>query len=116
MDKIPKPGISYSSALNSSVAPPLVQKSLQTPQLQTITIRNTSASPAIVNPAVDNDTITIKKSDWLAISSSYLLPFLNLAADNDLYNSDHFPLIITDNRHNPTNSYRSPKYVLNAGN
>ncbi|GBN35916.1 hypothetical protein AVEN_131896-1 [Araneus ventricosus] len=40
----------------------------------------------------------------------------NLTVDNDLYNSDHIPLIITDNRHNPTNSYRPPKYVLNAAN
>ncbi|GBN64791.1 putative RNA-directed DNA polymerase from transposon X-element, partial [Araneus ventricosus] len=52
----------------------------------------------------------------LAICSPFLLPFFNLTVDNDLYNSDHFPLIITDNRHNPTNSYRPPKYVLNAAN
>ncbi|GBO08910.1 putative RNA-directed DNA polymerase from transposon X-element, partial [Araneus ventricosus] len=52
----------------------------------------------------------------LAISSPSLLPFLNLTVDNDLYNSDHFPLIVTDNRHNPANSYRPPKYILNAAN
>ncbi|GBM29936.1 RNA-directed DNA polymerase from mobile element jockey, partial [Araneus ventricosus] len=52
----------------------------------------------------------------LAICSPFLLPFFSLTVDNDLYNSDHFPLIITDNRHNPTNSYRPPKYVLNAAN
>ncbi|GBL91753.1 putative RNA-directed DNA polymerase from transposon X-element [Araneus ventricosus] len=52
----------------------------------------------------------------LAISSPSLLPFLNLTIDNDLYNSDHFPLIVTDNRHNPSNSYRPPKYILNAAN
>ncbi|GBN74711.1 putative RNA-directed DNA polymerase from transposon X-element [Araneus ventricosus] len=52
----------------------------------------------------------------LAISSPSRLPFLNLTIDNDLYNSDHFPLIVTDNRHNPSNSYRPPKYILNAAN
>ncbi|GBN69622.1 putative RNA-directed DNA polymerase from transposon X-element, partial [Araneus ventricosus] len=52
----------------------------------------------------------------LTICSPSLLPFLNLTVDNDLYNSDHFPLIVTDNRHNPNNSYRPPKYVLNAAN
>ncbi|GBN27818.1 RNA-directed DNA polymerase from mobile element jockey [Araneus ventricosus] len=52
----------------------------------------------------------------LAICSPFLLPFFSLTVDNDLYNSDHFPLIIMDNRHNPTNSYRPPKYVLNAAN
>ncbi|GBO41245.1 RNA-directed DNA polymerase from mobile element jockey, partial [Araneus ventricosus] len=52
----------------------------------------------------------------LAICSPSLLPFLNLTVDNDLYNSDHFPLIVTDNRHNPNNSYRPPKYILNAAN
>ncbi|GBN43114.1 hypothetical protein AVEN_100032-1 [Araneus ventricosus] len=52
----------------------------------------------------------------LAICSPFLLPFLSLTVDNDLYNSDHFPLIITDNRRNPTNSYRPPKYILNAAN
>ncbi|GBO10302.1 putative RNA-directed DNA polymerase from transposon BS [Araneus ventricosus] len=52
----------------------------------------------------------------LAICSPFLLPFLSLTVDNDLYNSDHFPLIITDNRRNPANSYRPPKYILNAAN
>ncbi|GBN98558.1 RNA-directed DNA polymerase from mobile element jockey [Araneus ventricosus] len=52
----------------------------------------------------------------LPICSPFLLPFFSLTVDNDLYNSDHFPLIITDNRHYPTNSYRPPKYVLNAAN
>ncbi|GBN76997.1 hypothetical protein AVEN_19540-1 [Araneus ventricosus] len=52
----------------------------------------------------------------LAISSQSLLPFLNLTVDNDLYNSDHFPLIVTDNRHSPANSYRPPKYILNVAN
>ncbi|GBM36072.1 hypothetical protein AVEN_221236-1 [Araneus ventricosus] len=52
----------------------------------------------------------------LAICSPSLLPFLNLTVDNDIYNSDHFPLIVTDNRQNPNNSYRPPKYILNAAN
>ncbi|GBM04979.1 putative RNA-directed DNA polymerase from transposon X-element [Araneus ventricosus] len=34
--------------------------------------------------------------------------------DDYLHNSDHFPLIITDNRHNSANHYYSPKYVYNA--
>ncbi|GBO17314.1 hypothetical protein AVEN_159168-1, partial [Araneus ventricosus] len=50
----------------------------------------------------------------LAICSPSLLPFYSLTVDNDLYNSDHFPLILTDNRNNPINSFRPPKYVLNA--
>ncbi|GBM99468.1 putative RNA-directed DNA polymerase from transposon X-element, partial [Araneus ventricosus] len=33
---------------------------------------------------------------------------------DNLHNSDHFPLIITDNRHNSANHYYSPKYVYNA--
>ncbi|GBM65938.1 hypothetical protein AVEN_152155-1 [Araneus ventricosus] len=37
-------------------------------------------------------------SDGLAISSPSLLPFLNLTVDNDLYNSDHFPLNFKDNK------------------
>ncbi|GBN11318.1 hypothetical protein AVEN_78560-1 [Araneus ventricosus] len=67
MDRIPKPGISYSSALNSSATPPSVQNCLQIPQLQPTAIRNASASPTIINPTSDNETITIKKSDWLAL-------------------------------------------------
>ncbi|GBO08911.1 hypothetical protein AVEN_146545-1 [Araneus ventricosus] len=64
MDRTPKPGISYSSALNSSATPPLIPK---TPQIQTTAVINRSASHAIVNATVDNDTVTIKKSDWLAL-------------------------------------------------
>ncbi|GBN76468.1 hypothetical protein AVEN_105044-1 [Araneus ventricosus] len=67
LDRTPKPGISYSSALNSSATPPQVQNSLQIPHLQPTAIRNTSASPTIINPTSDNETITIKKSDWLAL-------------------------------------------------
>ncbi|GBM66008.1 hypothetical protein AVEN_152208-1 [Araneus ventricosus] len=66
IDRTPIPGLSYSKAL-SSTAKPLVQNSLKTPQIQPTVVNNTSASPAIVNPATDNDTITIKKSDWLAL-------------------------------------------------
>ncbi|GBN48860.1 hypothetical protein AVEN_178311-1 [Araneus ventricosus] len=67
MDRTPKPGISYSSALSSSATPPLVQNSLQIPQLQPTAIRNTSASPTILNPTSENETVTVKKSDWLAL-------------------------------------------------
>ncbi|GBM75844.1 hypothetical protein AVEN_45430-1 [Araneus ventricosus] len=35
--------------------------------MQPTFVNNTSASPTIVNLASDNDTITIKKSDWLAL-------------------------------------------------
>ncbi|GBN58659.1 hypothetical protein AVEN_243517-1 [Araneus ventricosus] len=67
MDRTPQPGISYSSALSSSATPPLVQNSLQIPQLQPTAIRNTSASPTILNPTSDNETVTVKKSDRLAL-------------------------------------------------
>ncbi|GBL90828.1 putative RNA-directed DNA polymerase from transposon X-element [Araneus ventricosus] len=50
----------------------------------------------------------------LALCSPALLPSLNLTVDDNLHNSDHFPLIITDNRHNSANHYCSPKYVYNA--
>ncbi|GBN35915.1 hypothetical protein AVEN_131895-1 [Araneus ventricosus] len=66
IDRTPIPGLSYSSALNST-AKPLVQNNLKTSQIQPTVVNNTSASPAIVNPATDTDTITIKKSDWLAL-------------------------------------------------
>ncbi|GBN79514.1 hypothetical protein AVEN_205512-1 [Araneus ventricosus] len=59
IDRTPIPGLSYSSALNSTVKP-LIQNSLKTPQMQPTVVNNTSASPAIVNPATDTDTITIK--------------------------------------------------------
>ncbi|GBM30679.1 hypothetical protein AVEN_259552-1 [Araneus ventricosus] len=59
IDRTPIPGLSYSSALNST-AKPLVQNSLKTPQMQPTVVNNTSASPTIVNLATDNDTITIK--------------------------------------------------------
>ncbi|GBM53587.1 hypothetical protein AVEN_105479-1 [Araneus ventricosus] len=64
MNRTPKPGLSYSSALNSSATPPLTSKP---PQLQPTAVINRSASHAIINPTVDNDTVTIKKSDWLAL-------------------------------------------------
>ncbi|GBN90348.1 hypothetical protein AVEN_171825-1 [Araneus ventricosus] len=52
----------------------------------------------------------------LGICSPPLLPFLSLTVDNDLYNSDHFPLILTDSRHNPTSHFHPPKYIFNAAN
>ncbi|GBL86432.1 hypothetical protein AVEN_164590-1 [Araneus ventricosus] len=50
----------------------------------------------------------------LALCTPALLPFLHLTVDDNLHNSDHFLLIITDNRHNSANHYYSPKYVYNA--
>ncbi|GBM41175.1 hypothetical protein AVEN_35747-1 [Araneus ventricosus] len=50
----------------------------------------------------------------LALCTPALLPFLNLTIYSNLHNSDHFPLIITDNRQNSANHYYSPKYVYNA--
>ncbi|GBO20201.1 hypothetical protein AVEN_147741-1 [Araneus ventricosus] len=64
IDRTPQPGLSYSSVLNSSVTPPLISR---TPQLQPTVVSNTSVSPTIVNPSNKNDTVTIKKSDWLAL-------------------------------------------------
>ncbi|XP_055944481.1 uncharacterized protein LOC129975443 [Argiope bruennichi] len=52
----------------------------------------------------------------LAVCSPSLLPFFNLTVDNDLYNSDHFPLIASDNRCNPNNHSHPSKYILNAAN
>ncbi|GBM80117.1 hypothetical protein AVEN_218279-1 [Araneus ventricosus] len=50
----------------------------------------------------------------LALCTPALLPFLNLTIDSNLNNSDHFPLIITDNRHNSAHHYYSPKHVYNS--
>ncbi|GBN35008.1 hypothetical protein AVEN_183826-1 [Araneus ventricosus] len=50
----------------------------------------------------------------LALCTPALLPFLNLTVDDNFHNSDHFPPIITDNRHNSASHYYSPKYVYNA--
>ncbi|GBN98434.1 hypothetical protein AVEN_242030-1 [Araneus ventricosus] len=50
----------------------------------------------------------------LELCTPALLPSLNLTVDGNRHNSDHFPLIITDNRHNSANHYYSPKYVYNA--
>ncbi|GBN92256.1 hypothetical protein AVEN_12459-1 [Araneus ventricosus] len=58
-------------------------------------------------------TYTLHSID-LALCTPALLPFLNLTVDDNLHNSDHFPLIITDNRHNSANHYYSQKYVYNA--
>ncbi|GBN44960.1 hypothetical protein AVEN_174812-1 [Araneus ventricosus] len=43
----------------------------------------------------------------------YYLSFI-LTVDNDLYNSDHFTLILTDSLNNPTSPFSPPKYILNA--
>ncbi|GBN71208.1 hypothetical protein AVEN_78200-1 [Araneus ventricosus] len=57
-DRTPKPGISYSSALNSVVAPSCSQNMQPAPS-----IINTPRAPTIVTPPSDIDVITIKKSD-----------------------------------------------------
>ncbi|GBO02894.1 hypothetical protein AVEN_139850-1 [Araneus ventricosus] len=61
-DRTPKPGISYSSALNSVVTPSCSQNMQPTPN-----IINTPTAPTTVTPPSDNDVITIKKSDWLSL-------------------------------------------------
>ncbi|GBN31368.1 Clotting factor B [Araneus ventricosus] len=65
-DRTPKPGFSYSSALNSTIAPSepnTPQNSQRAPKV----INSIPATPAIVDPIADKDTITVKKSDWLAL-------------------------------------------------
>ncbi|GBO33371.1 hypothetical protein AVEN_105347-1 [Araneus ventricosus] len=64
IDRTPQPGLSYSSVLNSSVTPPLISK---IPQVQPTVVSNTAVTPTIVNQSDKNDTVTIKKSDWLAL-------------------------------------------------
>ncbi|GBL78435.1 hypothetical protein AVEN_42934-1 [Araneus ventricosus] len=61
-DRTPKPGISYSSALNSVVTPSCSQNMQFIPS-----ITNTTTAPTTVTPPSDNDVITIKKSDWLSL-------------------------------------------------
>ncbi|GBO04664.1 hypothetical protein AVEN_44499-1 [Araneus ventricosus] len=61
-DRTPKPGISYSSALNSVVTPSRSQNMQPAPS-----IINTPTAPTTVTPPSDNDMITIKKSDWLSL-------------------------------------------------
>ncbi|GBL75202.1 hypothetical protein AVEN_194441-1 [Araneus ventricosus] len=51
---------------------------------------------------------------YLAICSPSCLPFFNLSIDNDLHNSDHFPLVVTNNRCNHHNSYQPSRYVSTA--
>ncbi|GBO22524.1 RNA-directed DNA polymerase from mobile element jockey [Araneus ventricosus] len=52
----------------------------------------------------------------LAICSPSILPFLDLTIDDNLHNSDHFPVILTDNRSGQYTSYLSQKYVFAAAN
>ncbi|GBN72308.1 hypothetical protein AVEN_120314-1 [Araneus ventricosus] len=65
-DRTLKPGLSYSSALNSTITPSepnTAQNSQRAPKV----INSTPAAPAIVDSIADKDTITVKKSDWLAL-------------------------------------------------
>ncbi|GBM97895.1 hypothetical protein AVEN_228331-1 [Araneus ventricosus] len=65
-DRTPKPGLSYSSALNSTITPSepnTPQNSQRAPKV----INSTLAAPTIVDPLADKGTITVKKSDWLAL-------------------------------------------------
>ncbi|GBN76309.1 hypothetical protein AVEN_130959-1 [Araneus ventricosus] len=65
-DRTPKPGLSYSSALNTTITPSELntpQNSQRAPKV----INSTPAAPVIVDPIADKDTITVKKSDWLAL-------------------------------------------------
>ncbi|GBN11311.1 hypothetical protein AVEN_78555-1 [Araneus ventricosus] len=47
----------------------------------------------------------------LAICSPVIFPFFDLTIDNDLHNSDHFPLILNDNRYHTPISFQPPKYA-----
>ncbi|GBN96043.1 hypothetical protein AVEN_241604-1 [Araneus ventricosus] len=63
-DRTPTPGLSYASAINSSVVT-TEQKRPKTPQM-TPTLTNPPAAPAIANSLSNTDTITVEKSKWLA--------------------------------------------------
>ncbi|GBN97329.1 hypothetical protein AVEN_34548-1 [Araneus ventricosus] len=52
----------------------------------------------------------------LAICSPSIYPFFDLAIDNSLHNSDHFPLTLSDNRNNHFDSNRPERYVFAAAN
>ncbi|GBN22722.1 hypothetical protein AVEN_68056-1 [Araneus ventricosus] len=52
----------------------------------------------------------------LAICSPSIYPFFDLAIDNSLHNSDHFPLTLNDNRNNHFDSNRPERYVFAAAN
>ncbi|GBM11493.1 hypothetical protein AVEN_101904-1 [Araneus ventricosus] len=75
-ERTPKPGLSYSSALNSVVSP-LQPSSLQNPRLAS-TIINTTTAPLIINTPADNEIITKKatgslleiKKSWEEAASS----------------------------------------------
>ncbi|GBN60462.1 hypothetical protein AVEN_176756-1 [Araneus ventricosus] len=64
-DRTPKPGLLYSSALNSVVSPS-DPSNLQNPRLAS-TIINTPTVALMNNPPADNELITIKKSEWLSL-------------------------------------------------
>ncbi|GBM97903.1 hypothetical protein AVEN_228337-1 [Araneus ventricosus] len=48
----------------------------------------------------------------MAICSHVIFPFFDLTIDNDLHNSDHFPLILNDNRYHTSISWQPPKYAF----
>ncbi|GBM39890.1 hypothetical protein AVEN_14871-1, partial [Araneus ventricosus] len=48
----------------------------------------------------------------LAICSPVIFPFFDLTIDNDLHNSDNFPLILNDNRYHTSIPWHPPKYAF----
>ncbi|GBN24424.1 hypothetical protein AVEN_39034-1 [Araneus ventricosus] len=89
---------------DSVSTPPLVQNGLQIPQLQATAVRNTSASPAIVNPTGDNDTVTIKKSDWLAVITIKKSDWLALLAIKKSWEEKSPSSRISHTPRNPTST------------
>ncbi|GBN88931.1 RNA-directed DNA polymerase from mobile element jockey [Araneus ventricosus] len=52
----------------------------------------------------------------LAICTPSVLPYFSLQVDNDLHNSDHFPLIISDNRRQNLSIHSASRYNFKLGN
>ncbi|GBN35009.1 hypothetical protein AVEN_183827-1 [Araneus ventricosus] len=50
----------------------------------------------------------------LAICSPSILPFFDFAVENNLHDSDHFPLVLTDNRIGRPISFLPRRYVFDA--
>ncbi|XP_055932955.1 uncharacterized protein LOC129962977 [Argiope bruennichi] len=118
-DRTPKPNLSYASALNPSVSP----------SQQTTSATNNLTSTTTANTPVNNELITIKKSDWLellAIKKSWenasSSPAVSHATTNstpvlEIQPNPPFPTISNDEQANasaiPTNNLLDIKTASN---
>ncbi|CAL1295142.1 unnamed protein product [Larinioides sclopetarius] len=69
---MPIPGLTYSGATtsgatNSTVTSPSSDSNSQTPQPIPNATNNTPSKPPIIDLSSNKDTITVKKSEWLAL-------------------------------------------------